>query len=174
MPELTGFPTAQQAKPNSCWACAARMIHNWYQAHGQSGGKPAYNSDQALANAWATAKNQGALGKIDVQRSAAAALDGLGYTNGADGCALPTPDEIRDQMNQDRPLLSIVGNALPQGKRNLAAQNGHWVVIVGISQDGGTLQVFDPEDGQIHNVAYNAQTYQQGSYWQNTSYVDPQ
>lgn len=172
MPELQHFPAQMQQTNNSCWASAARAISNWYQSRGESGNNPAYGSDQALATAWAGATGNQNHADINIQQSAAAALADLGYTNNIDDQALPTQGEIDGQIEQNRPLLAIVGGVAPNPNPNPAAQNGHWVVIVG--RIANNIRVFDPEDGQIHSVPYNAQTYQQGSFWQNTSYVDPQ
>jgi hypothetical protein len=62
MQKLEGFLTAKQAEKESCWACAARMITNWF-AHKSV--KPTYDTDQALATAWseAIANSKGAKGK---------------------------------------------------------------------------------------------------------------
>lgn len=174
MPQLQNFPTAKQATANSCWAGAAREISNWYQSLQKSGQNPIYKSDQEFANAWAKKTGQQNHADINVQQSAAAALEDLGYKNNIDDRALPTKAEITDEIKNHRPLLSIVGNTAPNPNPNPYYQNGHWVVIVGISDNQTKLNVFDPDDGKIHEVDYNAATYQQGSYWQNTSYVDPQ
>ncbi|UCD85818.1 MAG: C39 family peptidase [Deltaproteobacteria bacterium] len=167
MPKLEGFKAAKQAKQNSCWASAARAITNWYA------GKELYATDKDFAKAWKEATGKQVHADIDVQQSAAAALLDLGYDNNTDDHALPTAAEIANQINNERPLLAIVGNAPPNPNPNPNYQNGHWVVIVGISDDQTKLSVFDPDDGKIHDVDYYAATYQAGSYWQNTSYVDP-
>lgn len=174
MPELQNFPTARQATPNSCWACASRQINNWYESRQESGQNAAYDSDQNLANAWSAATNDPARADINVQQSAAAALEDLGYENSIDGRALPTQHEIKGAIEANKPLLAIVGDAAPNPNPNPNYQNGHWVVIIGISDDQVNLTVFDPDDGLTHVVPYNVDTYQPGSYWQNTSYVDPQ
>jgi hypothetical protein len=144
------------------------MIINYYDK------AQTYGSDQALANAWNSAKPGKSHNNIDIQQSASGALTDLGYRNNVDSDAIPTKDEIKDAMNSGQPLLAIVGTtALASGeKRNLAAQQGHWVVITGISSDQLTIDVFDPSDGNVHSVAYNSSTYKTGQYWQNTSYVD--
>jgi papain like cysteine protease AvrRpt2 len=168
MPKLKDFPTAIQERPNSCWACATRMIINYYD------NAQTYGSDQALANAWNTAKQGRGYNNIDIQQSASGALMDLGYKNNADDQAIPTKGEIRDAINDHKPLLAIVGTtALASGEaRNLAAQQGHWVVIIGISDDQSTIDVFDPSDGNVRPFAYNSRTYKTDQYWQNTSYVD--
>ena len=43
-------------------------------------------------------------------------------------------------------------------------------MLIGISDDKKNLSVFDPDDGKTHVVAYNAAVYENGQYWQNTSY----
>lgn len=174
MPRLNNFPTAVQETANSCWACAAREISNWYQARGESGNNPVYNTDREFATAWANATGDQGHADINVQQSAAAALEDLGYNNNIDDHAIPTQQEITDAINDNQPLLAIVGNAPPNPDPDPNYQNGHWVVIVGISDNQANIDVFDPDDGQIHTVAYNAATYQPGAYWQNTSYVDRQ
>jgi len=174
MPVLQHFPTARQADPNSCWACAAREIVNWYNRLGLSGGQ-SYVSDQALADVWAVASHNNVHADIHMQQSAAAALEDLRFRNNTDDHPLPTRDEISDEIHRGRPLLAIVGNALPVPSPNPDYQNGHWVVIVGIVQLalGYKLHVFDPDDGVVHHVDYDAALYRDGMYWQNTSYVDP-
>ncbi len=174
MPRLPGFPTAQQATQDSCWACAAREINNFFQSLGQSGPNPVYGSDQAFATAWANASGNPNNGNINIQQSAAAALADLGYANNTDDHAIPTPNEITRAINSNQPLLAIVGGAPPNPNPNPNYQNGHWVVIIGISADQTTIDVFDPDDGQVHTVRYDTSVYQPGQYWQNTSYVDPQ
>lgn len=174
MPNLQNFPVAVQADPNSCWACAAREIINWYHRQGQANGQ-SYASDQALADAWAAVSHANIHADITVQQSAAAALEALGFNNNIDDHPIPTAAEITEQIEAGNPLLAIVGAAQPAGGvPDAAYQNGHWVVIVGIEaqNQGYTLHVFDPDDGAIHQVGYNAATYQPGVYWENTSYVD--
>lgn len=172
---LNNFPVAQQAVENSCWAAAARSIVNWYYQNGQAGTNPLYGSDQTLADAWSVATGDVVNANINVQQSASAALADLGFFNEIDAAALPTPGEIADALNEGKPLLAIVGGTVPDPNPNPAYQDGHWVVIVGITsrQPNATLLVFDPDDGLVRAVPYNVSTYQPGSYWQNTSYVDP-
>lgn len=172
MPQLVNFPIAQQATPNSCWASAARAINNWYVLQGQSGANPNYGSDQALATAWSNVSHNPVNADITIQQSAAAALGDLGYANNIDDHALPSQAEITDSITHNQPLLAIVGDAPPNPNPDINYQNGHWVVIVGISANQANIDVFDPADGLIHTVAFNANTYQAGVYWQNTSYVD--
>jgi papain like cysteine protease AvrRpt2 len=169
MPRLEDFPTARQNSENSCWACASRSIINWYEK------SPKYSSDQELAAAWNTAKPGQNHNNINIQQSAVAALEDLGYETGADERAIPKADEIKEQIEKGQPLLAIVGESqLPSGEqRNLNYQQGHWVVIIGISSDLSTIEVFDPAEGSIQPVAYNKDTYKSKVYWQNTSYVDP-
>ncbi|HEY9132444.1 MAG TPA: papain-like cysteine protease family protein [Dyella sp.] len=193
MPTLQHFPIAQQAAVNSCWACVARCIINWYNGLGEANGQ-SYASDQALATAWQTATGQNQNGNINIQQSAAGALISLGFLAEIDDHAIPTPAEIGDSINNNHPLLAMLGTTEPDPDPNPDYQAGHWVVIVGIEEaaedsDGDTnmdgnsdddmdeeafiLSVFDPNDGQIHQVDYDAATYENGVWWQNTSYVDP-
>lgn len=173
MTRLDGFPTATQAAPNSCWACAGREIVNWYIAQGKAGAYRAsqFDSDQKFADEYAAAAKNPAYKDIDIQRSAADALAYLGFGNNTDSRPIPLPDEIRDEIGDKKPLLAIIGSTNPRGKPNLAAKEGHWLVIVGINDDGSQIEVFDPAEGKVVAVAYGA-TYTAGSYWQNTSYVD--
>lgn len=174
MTRLDGFPTATQAAPNSCWACAGREIVNWYIGQGKAGSYRAddFSSDQLFADQYATAAKNPAYKNIDVQRSASDALILLDFGNNTDDRPIPTPDEIRTQLKSGAPLLTIIGSTDPGSKPNLKAKQGHWLVIVGIRDDGSQIEVFDPGEGKIVTVAYGA-TYVPGSYWQNTSYVDP-
>lgn len=174
MTRLDGFPTATQAAPNSCWACAGREIVNWYIGQGKAGSYRAsqFASDQLFADEYAAAAGKPAYSDIDVQRSAADALACLGFGNNTDDSPIPTPDEIRTQLKNGEPLLAIVGGTNPGTKPNLKAKQGHWLAIVGIDDAGSQIEVFDPAEGKIVAVAYGA-TYIPGSYWQNTSYVDP-
>ena len=154
---------AQQAVANSCWACAARSILNF------KAGKIVYDSDQALADAYAAAAKKPAYADINVMRSAADALHFLGMPGNIDNAPIPTPAELEGEFANDMPFLSIVGNVDPKGKPNRKYQEGHWVVLIGIDAKK-TLTVFDPEDGKAHEVAYDAATYQPGVYWENTTW----
>jgi hypothetical protein len=175
MCRLNHFPVAQQAVGNSCWAAAARSIVNWYHQNGHAGPNPLYGSDQALADAWSVASGDAANADINVQQSASGALADLGFFNETDSAALPTPGEIADALHAEKPLLAIIGTTVPDPDPNTEYQDGHWLVIIGITnrQPDANLLVFDPADGLVHTVPYNTSTYQAGSYWQNTSYVDP-
>lgn len=173
MPQLKDFNGARQQDPNSCWASASRAISNYYLTRREAGQNPMYPSDQAFANAWAAETKNPVNRDISIQQSAAAALGDLGYPSVIDDSALPTQVEIRDAILAGTPLLAIVGAAPPRPNPNPNYQNGHWVVIVGISDDLKTISVFDPDTGRTDDVPYNAATYRAGSYWQNTSYVDP-
>lgn len=164
MPILKNYPVAKQAVENSCWACAARSIVNF------SKGQIVYGSDQALANAYADKSKNPANSDIDEMKSAADALFWVGYKSNIDSAPIPTPEELIAEFSGNKPLLSIVGGADPKGKPNAKYQEGHWVVLIGISDDGKSLSVFDPDDGKVHVVAYNAAVYENGQYWQNTSY----
>ncbi|QWP78602.1 hypothetical protein J5226_09490 [Lysobacter sp. K5869] len=173
MTRLDGFPTATQAVSNSCWACAGREIVNWYIGQGEAGSYQAsqFDSDQKFADQYATAAKDPAYKDIDVQRSAADALAYLGFDNNTDSRPIPEPDEIRVELRSKKPMLAIIGSTNPGKKPNLDAKEGHWLVIVGINDDGSRIEVFDPALGKVVTVAYGA-TYTSGSYWQNTSYVD--
>ena len=161
MPTLN-FPVAKQEDVNSCWACASRMISNYYVALGKGGANKKIDSDTDLAKLVGLS--------IDKQESASAVLATLKYANNADSAPIPTEEEISDAISDGTPLLAIIGPDDPKGKRNLKAQNGHWVVIVGI--DKSVISVFDPANGSTGTVAYGAKY--SGYYWQNTSYVDGQ
>ena len=71
---------------------------------------------------------------------------------------------------QNKPVLSIVGTTDPGGQPDPDYQEGHWVVVIGISADKTTIEVFDPTTGLVNTVPYNAQTYEPGVYWENSSY----
>lgn len=106
-------------------------------------------------------------------QSASRVLRDLGHRNNADDHALPTREEIKDSIAKNKPLLACVGAPAPANGLDLDFIGGHWVVIVGISEDGSKITVFDPEDGILHKVDYSDKTYRDGMFWQNTSYVDP-
>lgn len=162
MPSLSNFPVAKQEGKDSCWACVTRMINNYYVAAGKGGTNKKIDTDTDLAKL---------VGKtIDKQESAAAALATLKYANSADSAPIPTKEEIKDAISDGTPLIAIIAVDNPGGKRNLKAQQGHWVVIVGIEED--VISVFDPDNGKINTVAYGEKY--NSWYWQNTSYVDGQ
>jgi Papain-like cysteine protease AvrRpt2 len=163
MTTLNNYPVAQQQTANSCWACAARSIYNFMK--GQT-----YATDQALATAYANAANNPAYANINAMRSAADALFYLGLRNNIDSAPLPIPNELENEFKKNKPVLSIVGQANPNGKPNPAYREGHWVVVIGISADKSRIDVFDPSEGRVKTVAYNAATYEPGVYWQNSSY----
>lgn len=166
MPILKNYPVAQQAVETSCWACAARSIINF------NGGNPRsiYDSDQALADAYAAKSKKPANADIGEMQSAADALYWLGYPSVIDSAPIPTPDELIAEFDNNKPVLSIVGAGDPKGKPNKAYQKGHWVVLIGISDDKKNLAVFDPDDGKVRSVAYNVATYGGVAYWENSSY----
>lgn len=172
MPILANFTPDKQDDPNSCWACAGRCISNYFVATARAK-TAAFYSDQEFAFAWARATNSGKNSdkwQISIQQSASAALSDLGYLNYTFDTPFPTVQEITEAINEPIPLLAIIAANKPlNGRANLGAQNGHWVVIVGISDNGATIDVFDPDNGRINTVAYNAESYN-GVYWQNTSY----
>ncbi len=182
MTELRGFPVYQQATDNSCWAATARAVLNYYGA----GGGAVYASDQALGIAWQTASPSAnpSHADINVQQSAAGALLDLGVNNAMDDAALPTWDEIVQQIDQGFPMLTIIsGQPLAPGQaRNPAAQQGHWMVIVGYQVIEGqqALIVMDPSYGKDFEYKQFDPAvcgpFPQGTptqYWQNTSYLDP-
>ena len=166
MPRLENFSTAQQANNNSCWACAGREINNFFCRQNRSGTNEPLNSDHDFASACDM--------DVNVQLSAAEALHHLGYKNNVDERPIPTPTEITKAIAEGTPLLSIVGSKDPGLKPDLNYKKGHWVVIIGISDDLKTLYVFDPDTGQVQKIPYNQKLYQEGVYWENTSYVDGQ
>lgn|GEM_PF-1501552 len=176
MPRLRNFPCEKQQSSFSSWACAAREIINWYDTLGQSDSQ-SYESDEALAQAWMTVTWNLCNGSIYQPQSAAAALADLGFPSLVDDHPLPTPNEIIIAIDNNEPLLASVGDTDPGNVPNCDVQDCRWLVIVGIDEGEGpgefVLQVFDPADGQIHEVLYDAAEYQAGVYWQSTSYVDP-
>lgn len=165
MPILKNYPMAKQAVANSCWACAARSIANF------NAGRSVYGSDQALANAYAAKTKNPDNANINEMQSAADALYRLGLRSVIDEAPIPTPGELVAEFEQNKPVLAIVGADDPKGVPKKAYQQGHWVVLIGISDDGKSLAVFDPGDGKLHTVAYAA-TYGSDGYWQNSSYFD--
>ena len=88
MPILNNYPVAKQAVANSCWACAARSIVNFFK------GRTVYASDQALANAYADKSKNPGNSDIDKMQSAADALHWLGYESNIDEAPIPKPDEL--------------------------------------------------------------------------------
>jgi hypothetical protein len=181
MPYLTPYPKSLQATGNSCWAAAARSICNWYPLIGKPG--PTFDSDQAFADAWAVATGRPIHKDLEKQQSASAALADLRHPNNTDSAAIPSPGEIADAMNLGMPLLAIVAPTEPNPSPNLRAQDGHWVVIVGIDDAGQNLAVYDPahdENDHVRSVSYDPKVYYTSVglkdpvtlYWQNTSYVD--
>lgn len=162
MPSLPNFPVAKQEGENSCWACAGRMINNYYYAQGKAGNNPKFDTDTAIAEKVGLS--------IDKQESAAELLAQLNYANNTDGKPLAARSLIKKEIAKGKPLLAIIGKNNPGNKANLNVTQGHWLIITGIEDD--TISVFDPDDGKIRTVAYSGKY---GDYWwQNTSYVDPQ
>ena len=82
MPSLSNFPVAKQEGVNSCWACASRMINNYYVALGKGGANKKIDSDTDLAKLVGLS--------IDKQESASAVLATLKYANNADSAPIPT------------------------------------------------------------------------------------
>jgi hypothetical protein len=176
MPRLRFFPCDKQESSFSGWACAARAVINWYSEHSRSNTR-FYANDEALAQAWMNTTWNPGNGSIYRQQSAIAALRDLGFRTTFDDRPLPSPEEIITAIDNNEPLLATVGDADPDGAPSGDFQDCRWLVIVGIEEGEGddefVLQVFDPEDGLIHEVLYDPSEYQAGVYWQSTSYVDP-
>src|SRR5262249_47163021 len=118
MPRLEGFPAAAQQGENACWACASRMIINWFERDSKNG---KYASDTALAEAWSQKTKNATNANINIQQSAAALLGDLGYANNTDSAAMPTKEEIKDAIEEGTPLLAIVGGTRPSKGPNLEA-----------------------------------------------------
>ena len=162
MSDLVNFPKAKQQYDKSCWACASRMIINYYSK------EVMYSSDKKLAEHVRLTANS--------YQSASNVLHGLGYKNEADDQAVPTLTEIKKAIDAGTPLLACVGAEEPietNGKieRDLNFRGGHWVVIVGVDVAKKELHVFDPDSGIVENVT-RGKLYKNGQYWKNTSYVD--
>ena len=49
MSTLSNFPVAKQEGKDSCWACASRMINNYFVAAGKGGANKKIDTDTDLA-----------------------------------------------------------------------------------------------------------------------------
>ena len=90
-------------------------------------------------------------------------------------------------MSLQKPLLVLVAGKNPKNKPNLAVQQGHWLVVIGIHRKKKKkrnkrnkkrsnltiLEIFDPASKTIAQIPYHRHCHSQKSWWQNTSYVDP-
>lgn len=177
MPQLNNFNGDTQDDFNSCWAACGRSISNYFVNAGKIKLK-IFISDQEFAHAWAKATNS-ARGSdrwhISIQQSAAAALGDLGMPNYIYSTPFPTVDEIKEDISDGKPVLAIIGANKPKNnKPNAGAKNGHWVCIVGIDDNGQNIAVYDPQNGKINKVAFDADKYNGylNMYWQNSSYFD--
>jgi hypothetical protein len=119
------------------------------------------------------------------QFSARRALEVLGYHDDEtlDGYAIPTIEEIEDAMRNRCPLLATIGADTPgtgkvggRHRTTEAAQNGHYIVVIGIYDAPGPktrLKIADPANSKITDVDYDLVFYKLRGYWINTEYADP-
>jgi ABC-type bacteriocin/lantibiotic exporter with double-glycine peptidase domain len=173
MKALENFPKLKQEKETSCWACASRMIINYYEK------KVVYSTDMELAEAYASEKKNESYKNFNKAASALDVLSVLKYQNYMDSNPLPKIIEIREKINNDRPLLALVSQkklkafGKPEPERNNDSTS-HWVVIIGYNNN--QILIADPANKEPRWVNYDKEEYQGGYtekyYWISTSYVD--
>ena len=174
MCEITGFPFISQKKENDCWVACASMLFEYLT--GESA--PAVNSERdkqgsaiALLDTWLTEKT-----KKDYSKEFQ-----------ADSHAVMTLEEIRKQITGENnvgkpmPILCCTAKKKPDTEldkrtgryeQSLEVQNGHWIIITGVNEGAGTIQVADPGQSGIEWVKYNKEKYLGVLYWHSSTYTD--
>jgi hypothetical protein len=112
---------------------------------------------------------------VDRPASAPAALGDRGCEIPTDENAIPTLQEIATEIAAGTPLLVNIGrHKRTRTKANLTASGGHWVVIIGVNPQEGTVAIFDPSTGTVRIITYEALRcllYFPAWYYNNTTYV---
>lgn len=143
--ELITVHTRQQYA-NSCWACCTRVVNAYYDATLALGNRMNFGNDRALSDHLGFHHNQ--------MRNVQNALDHADiklYSGQDDSSNIPTLQEIRDAVVRDQqPLIvCVTQRQVAPGVNIVAADLGHYVVIVGVTR-GGDLRVMDPD--QMNNA----------------------
>lgn len=96
---------------------------------------------------------------------------------GADDKSVLLEREIETCISNNAPILCCLSGVKPRGEmqgemypKNLNVKNGHWVVIIGISEDDSQIMIADPGSGtgapvvvDFNKVMYNRM------YWRNAT-----
>lgn len=144
--------TAGQATKNSCWACCARLVANYYVGH------DVYATDVSFAT---TVKRDASVVQ-DIQP----VLKAAGILFGQDDAnPFPTAAEVIKEIDAGRPLIAcITTNLASVQARNVAA--GHYVIITGYEGNAQKclIQVMDPAQNKKDWVPYSGTNFISPNY----------
>lgn len=168
------IPCVKQHRENDCWICCAVMIYNYYFPEApmdySSGIIPELIQEYMSA--------AGLSGDVPASAADCLAYSGL-FEVPADQHRLPTFDEIDQAIAEDCPLLCLVKDTPASGSEpDLNCEGGHWVVLCGCLKTRNQRRLLfcdpDPQADTLVSVPYDVQDYeyQDGLYYQNTTYPD--
>lgn len=139
---------ANQQYTNSCWACCARLVLNYYQK------VDVYKTDTELADALKlNVKDLQDIKTVLEKTKMFAALD--------DTDNIPSPAEIKKEMQAGRPIIiCISGKPVKPGGDCIG---GHYVIVSGFDKKTNKITVIDPANVKGNNseqtIAYNPKIY---------------
>lgn len=175
MSQLNGFGFISQSGENTCWIATATMIYNYL-----------FGASLTEEDVIEFVKRNYQYGDITVNQipcgSAVNLLCDLAInrnqTNlpvGADDKSVLSEGEIENCISNNVPILCCLSGTQPRSQKvngmyppNYRTQNGHWVVIIGISDDKRQILIADPGSGAPVTANYNKVTYN-GMYWRNAT-----
>lgn len=175
MSQLSGFGFISQSGENTCWIATATMIYNYL-----------FGESLTEADVIEFAKENYSLGDIAVNKipcgSAVDLLCKLAWNRNQINLSIGTDDksvlskgEIENCISNNAPILCCLSGTKPRSQmvnemypRNLDVKNGHWVVIIGISDNKRQILIADPGSDEPVAVDYNEVTYNR-MYWRNAT-----
>lgn len=139
---------ANQQYTNSCWACCARLVLNYYQKG------DVYKTDTELAKDLNL--NVKEIQDIRLVLEKTKMFNGLDDTDN-----IPPPDVLKKQIGDGRPLIICV--SAKQIKPGGNCMSGHYVIVSGFNEHTNKITVIDPanEAGNKseQTIAYNSKIY---------------
>ena len=136
----------QQKYGNSCWACCARLVVNYYMK------QDIYASDDDFAST--VKKDPSQVQDIE------AILKSANLFSYKDGSPFPTFVEIQKEIRAGKPVIAcITTNQAQVAAGNIQA--GHYVIVSGYSVKGakGFIYVIDPASGKEGLIYYDDKLY---------------
>jgi hypothetical protein len=146
MQKVLNVTAIRQAAPNSCWAACVQMVLR----HDDPNGKARHLMTQ---NSLAKSVNL----PLDLCADVAAVMKHFNIWGGTDDTAqVPTFDEIKEEIDQGRPIIECVSEKAVRKGADVIA--GHYVLIVGYNSSAGgegQIVIIDPAEGLQRTVDYN-------------------
>ncbi|MDR3091398.1 MAG: C39 family peptidase [Clostridiales bacterium] len=194
---LGNFQYINQKGPNDCWLACAAMIETFRRKKDTKGSYSAVKLD--VGNVYddllgiynSNKKHPYSANSVPQESASVFLIDYCGYPGekmGTDGWAIPTFEEIKEQIDKkERLFLCFVDSAPPQKasdnaagryKANRKGDNGHWIIICGYDEAfrAQYIYVADPDQGGTKCMPYNFTEYRDKNnsvmYWWSTTYCD--